>query len=94
MYSQQQQSVSNYSLTDTGTPSEMKAQELLGQQPESSRKALFMTPLAIERESLQVEPDGFAQPKHGGKYSRLRRELCLANRSGRDEGLRRHGGCN
>ena len=36
-------------------------------------------------ESLQLEPAASAQPKIGGKYSRLRRELSLASRSGRDE---------
>ena len=81
----QQQPISNKSLTDAFGSSEMKSSEIHGRQPEFSKKALFLTPPAIEPRSLRVELGAFAQPKQGGKYSRLRRELSLANRSGTNE---------
>ena len=41
-----------------------------------------MMPPVLESKSSRVDLSAFAQPKVGGKYSRLRRELSLVSRSG------------
>ena len=70
------------SLAELSSSSELKSPDKFGRQPKPSKKSLFMTPPVMESKSSRVDPSAFAQPRVGGKYSRLRRELCLVSRLG------------
>ena len=88
---QEQSQTPNDSSADVSYGSEMKSPAKAGRQPESSKKALFITPPAVEPKSLWVEPGAFAQPKMG-KYSRLRQELSSESIWKGPESLHHHGG--